>query len=83
VFVNETEVTGDQTFIAPVLHWAHIFKAEQGVNGDWPAIVNARTGEEVGLERTSAPVKLLKRLAILLQSSEFDLAISLTRICLE
>ena len=77
--VSQTESTGDHTFIAPVLHWAHILKAEQGPNGDWSAEVNVRTGEELGIERTCAPVELLQRLASLLKSSEFDLAISFTR----
>ena len=46
--IDRAQATGDEAHFGPVLHWAHILKAEQGQDGDWPAHVNARTGIAVG-----------------------------------
>jgi hypothetical protein len=73
--VNEAAHTGDHAPIGPVMHWAHIFKSEQGTNGDWPAKVNGRTGEAVSAVRTVAPAALMARLDALLESSEYVISI--------
>jgi len=66
------EATGDRAHIGPTLHWAHRFVITQGREGDWPFLVNARTGEVVTTQRTRKPVEFLARLGDLLQSSEFE-----------
>lgn len=71
--------TGDESCFGPVPHWAHLLKVEQGPEGDWPAAVNARTGQPAGPERTFGPALVLARLAALLQTTEFDRAIALAR----
>lgn len=75
--IREAERTGDETHFGPVLHWAHLLKCEQGPDGHWPAVVNARTGEALGSERTRRPAELLARLSRLLDTSEFDAAVAL------
>ncbi len=69
--------TGDEAHFGPVLHWAHLLTLEQGGDGAWPAVVNARTGEPIGGERTRRPAELLRRLGELLESSEFESAVAL------
>lgn len=69
--VKEAERSGDYAPIGPVIHWAHIFKSEQGIDGDWPAAVNARTGEAINAARTASPAKLMARLDALLESTEY------------
>ena len=73
--VDRAEASGDETPLGPVLHWAHLLKAEQGPEGDWPARVNARTGAAIGSERTRAPARLLERLGAFLASTEFEDAV--------
>ncbi len=67
--------TGHRPYIGPVVHWAHILKVEQGPNGDWPAVINARTGQPVGERRTRRPAELLNALGEMLDSTEFDAAV--------
>lgn len=69
--VEEAKGSGDYAPIGPVIHWAHIFKSEQGIDGDWPAAANARTGEAIGSARTVAPAELMARLDALLDSTEY------------
>ena len=59
--VKKAERSGDYAPIGPVIHWAHIFKSEQGIDGDWPAAINARTGKAIGAARTVAPAALMAR----------------------
>lgn len=75
--IDTAEETGDEAHFGPVLHWAHILKSEQGPDGDWPALVNARTGAAVGAAQTREPARLLARLDTLLGSSEFEAAVAL------
>ena len=70
------EASGDHTHLGMVPHWAHLLKIEQSAHGDWPAVVNARTGEAIGCLRTLAPLELFARLGHLLQSTEFDEALA-------
>jgi hypothetical protein len=79
--IDRAGETGDETHFGPVLHWAHILKAEQGRDGDWPAVVNARTGAAVGMERTRAPAGLMKRLDALLDASEFAACVARAADC--
>jgi len=74
--IDRTRATGDEAHFGPTLHWAHLLKTEQGPDGDWPAVVNARTGAPLGPARTRAPATLLACLGELLQSSEFETAIA-------
>lgn len=71
--------SGDETLLGTVLHWAHILKSEQGPDGVWPAIVNARNGQPRSEERTCAPVTLLERLGSLVDTTEFDAAVAFAR----
>lgn len=66
---------GEEIDIARALHVCHVLKAEQGEDGRWAAVVNARTGEAIGSARTLSPVPLFKILNKLLDSSEFELAV--------
>ena len=74
--IDRAQETGDEAHFGPVLHWAHLLKVEQGPDGDWPAQVNARTGEAVGAARTREPARLLARLDALLDSCEFEAAVA-------
>lgn len=65
------EATGERTRMGDILHWAHHLKTEQSEAGDWPASVNARTGEAAGPARTLSPARLMTRLERTLQSTEF------------
>lgn len=65
------EDAGERTRTGDVLHWAHHLKTEQSEAGDWPAHVNARTGEADGPARTLAPAGLMRRLEGMLHSTEF------------
>jgi hypothetical protein len=76
VLIDRAEETGNEAHFGPVLHWAHILKSEQGPAGDWPALVNARTGAVIGAARTREPGRLLARLDALLDSSEFETAVA-------
>jgi hypothetical protein len=62
----------DSTALGPAMHVAHMLVSRQGPDGKWPAILNARTGEYIGPQRTDAPVRLYRRLADILQTTEFD-----------
>ncbi|HEY3267431.1 MAG TPA: hypothetical protein VGM37_10920 [Armatimonadota bacterium] len=70
--IDSAQAEADETHFGPVLHWAHILKTERGPDGAWPAAVNARTGEPIGPERTTAPAQLLARLGALLDTTEFE-----------
>ena len=65
----------DSVPLGRVLHVAHMLVSNQEADGLWPAVLNLRTGQAVGMGRSSAPRNLMRRLNLLLQSSEFDLAI--------
>lgn len=58
-----------------VLHVAHMLVCHQGGDGLWATALNARTGEDIGDERTSAPLPLFRRLNAFLNTSEFDAAL--------
>ena len=77
--VSETERTGDHAHLGPPLHWAHLLKYELGPGRDWPAVINARTGEAIGEARTRRPVELLAKLGELLDTAEFDAAVAAAR----
>jgi len=62
----------DTTPLGRVLHVAHMLVSQQGADGLWAAAFNLRTGEEISVERSSAPLPLFRRLNALLDSSEFD-----------
>jgi hypothetical protein len=62
----------DSTALGPAIHVAHMLLAWQGADGRWPATLNANTGQAIGRERTAAPLTLYRRLADLLETSEFD-----------
>jgi len=78
--IDSAQGTGDEAHFGPVLHWAHLLKAEQGPDGDWPASVNARTGAAMGGARFREPARLLARLDVLLDSSEFEAAVARARV---
>lgn len=65
----------DSTPLGPVLHVAHMLVCFQGADGLWATVLNLRTGEDVGAERSHAPRDILCRLNEILASSEFDSAI--------
>ncbi len=65
----------DSTPLGRVLHVAHMLVSHQGADGLWASALNLRTGEEIGGSRSSAPLPLLQRLNVLLDSSEFDFAL--------
>ena len=71
------ENTRDYALLGEIPHWAHILKANQSETGDWYKYINGRTGEPMGDEKTLAPVKLFIRLRGIMNSSEYDHAISL------
>lgn len=77
--LKQAQDADERAYLGPVLHWAHLLKFEQGPEGDWPALVNARTGTAVGEKRTRAPGELMAALAECLLSSEFDEAVKLAR----
>ena len=58
-----------------VLHVSHMLVSHQGVDGLWPATFNVRTGQAIGVDRSSAPLPLFRRLNAFLGSSEFDSAL--------
>jgi hypothetical protein len=72
----DTTTEADSTALGPAMHVAHMLVGRQGADGMWPAALNARTGEFIGTERSAAPLSLYKRLADLLQSTEFDYVIA-------
>jgi len=65
----------DTAPLGRVLHVAHMLVSHQGADGLWAATWNLRTGEEIGGERSSAPLPLFRRLNNLLGSSEFDFSL--------
>lgn len=69
--------TKDFAQLGEIPHLAHILKANQLEKGDWYNFVNGRTGEPIGDERTYAPALLFMRLREIMNSSEYDHAISL------
>lgn len=75
-FIRETVRTGDHVHLGPPLHWAHLLKYELGSGSDWPAVINARTGDAIGEERTRRPAELLAKLAEMLDTAEFDAAVA-------
>jgi hypothetical protein len=66
----------DSTPRGRVLHVAHMLVSHQGADGLWPSRFILRTAEEIGVERSSAPLPLFRRLNDLLDSTEFDFALS-------
>jgi hypothetical protein len=72
---TDTCTEWDSTPLGRVLHVAHMLVSHQGADGLWPATFNLRTAEEIGTERSSAPLLLFRRLNALLDSSEFDFAL--------
>jgi hypothetical protein len=76
VRIDRAEQTGDETHFGPVLHWAHILKAEQSPEGDWPSLVEARTGAAVGTARTRSPAALMARLDAFFDAAEYEAAIA-------
>ena len=65
----------DSTPRGRVLHVAHMLVSHQGADGLWAGVFNLRTAEEIGVERSSAPLPLFRRLNEMLDSSEFDFAL--------
>ncbi|MEP6757221.1 MAG: hypothetical protein ABJA67_17075 [Chthonomonadales bacterium] len=59
------------------IHWAHRFVNSQSKVGDWPDVVDAKTGKVISGISREKPCKFLKELGDLLQSSEFDHAVEL------
>jgi hypothetical protein len=71
--VHLNKVTeADTTALGRALHVGHILTTMQSRDGDWPAILNVRTGEWVGAERSLAPVPLFERMTAMLNTTEFD-----------
>lgn len=62
----------DSAPLGRVLHVAHMLVSHQGADGLWALTFNLRTGEEIGKERSRAPLPLMRRLNALLDSTEFD-----------
>lgn len=65
----------DTSPLGRVLHVAHMLVSHQGVDGLWPSTFCLRTAEGIGVERSSAPLPLFRRLNDLLGSSEFDFSL--------
>ncbi len=65
----------DSTPLGRVLHVAHMLVSHQGADGLWAATFHLRTGKDVGVERSSAPLSLFRRLNAILDSTEFDFAL--------
>jgi hypothetical protein len=65
----------DSTPLGRVLHVAPMLVSHQGDDGLWASVFNLRTAEEIGVERSSAPLPLFRRLNEMLDSSEFDFAL--------
>lgn len=72
---TDTCTEWDTAPLGRVLHIAHMLVSHQGADGLWAATWNLRTGEEIGVERSSAPLPLFRRLNDLLGSSEFDFSL--------
>jgi hypothetical protein len=68
----DTTTDWDGTALGPAMHVSHMLVSRQGADGRWPARLNARTGEFLGDARTDAPLALYRRLAVVLDSTEFD-----------
>jgi len=62
----------DTTALGRALHVGHILVTMQSDEGDWPALLNVRTGAWIGEERSLTPVPLFKRMTAMLNSTEFD-----------
>ncbi len=77
--IERAKQSGDSGPIGPAMHWAHRFVITQGVDGAWPAKVNLRTGEVVDSTRTLGPADFLEKLGDILNSSEFDRAVTRAR----
>ena len=70
--VRAAIVSNDHTMVGMPIHWAHRFVNSQSDVGDWPLLVNARTGTVISGKSRSLPTMFLKELGELLQTSEFD-----------
>ena len=70
----DTVTEYDTVALGQALHVAHILVTMQGADGRWPAAFDAQTGEEIGEERTFAPIPLFCRMNAMLNSTEFDSA---------
>lgn len=75
--IKRAQSSGDEAYLGPVLHWAHLLKIAQSSDGSWTAHVNARTGVPIGAARTYTPARLLATLGEILDSSEFEDAVAL------
>jgi len=62
----------DSVALGPAMHVAHMLVTRQGIDGRWPARLDARTGAALSNARTYAPIALFECLAEALQTSEFD-----------
>lgn len=65
----------DSVPLGRVLHVAHMLVSHQAADGLWPAVLNLRTAEDIGTERSHAPLPLFRDLNKILDSSEFDFAV--------
>lgn len=65
----------DTSPLGNVLHVAHMLVCHQGADGLWACAFSLRTAEEIGVERSSAPLPLFRRLNDLLGSTEFDFSL--------
>ena len=68
----DTITDADSTALGPAMHVAHMLVSRQGRDGRWPALLNARTGETLGEERSDVPLRLYERLGDILRTTEFD-----------
>ena len=67
-----TVTEADTTALGRALHVGHMLTVMQSETGDWPAILNVRTGEWIGDERSLEPVPLFQRMTDMLGTTEFD-----------
>ena len=65
----------DSVPLGRVLHVAHMLVSHQEADGLWPAVLNLRTAEAVGTERSDAPLPVFRDLDKILDSTEFDFTI--------
>jgi hypothetical protein len=71
--VHLNQVTeADTTALGRALHVGHILTTMQSNEGNWPALLNVRTGEWIGNERSRAPIPLFERMTAMLGTTEFD-----------
>ncbi len=71
----EARTDADTTPLQRALHVAHMLVTMQGTDGAWPVRFCPRTGKQAGNGRTYAPALLMKQLKLVLQSTEFTVAV--------